>query len=177
MRTESFQLCYVEIFQAYVGAKHSSTISTRFGFSSAAATLSLSFSCLLTAQKVDQERKRMPFHNSYIFIKLKSACHQGKRQNTNNWKEKKGMLLIIQELLCVHNSCFKNVCSVIKLKRRSKQGNWPWLFWLAGGYLIKESESMRSSYSILRHQNNSFRIHKTWIRSYGSYFFNKERIF
>lgn len=35
--------------QSNVGDKHSSTISSRFGFSNAAATRSLSFSCLFTA--------------------------------------------------------------------------------------------------------------------------------
>jgi hypothetical protein len=41
------------IVQPKDGARHSSTISTRFGFSSAAATRSLSFSCLLTAYKTE----------------------------------------------------------------------------------------------------------------------------
>lgn len=36
---------------AYDGARHSSTISTRLGFSNAAATRSLSFNCLFTATK------------------------------------------------------------------------------------------------------------------------------
>lgn len=36
------------INQAKVGSKHESTISCRFGFSSAAATRSLSFNCLFT---------------------------------------------------------------------------------------------------------------------------------
>lgn len=38
-----------ELLHSKDGAKHSSTMSSRFGFSSAAATLSLSFNCLLTA--------------------------------------------------------------------------------------------------------------------------------
>jgi hypothetical protein len=62
------------IFQAYDGAKHSSTISTRFGFSNAAATRSLSFSCLLTAQKIDQDRKQMLFYNSYALLS-RSSLH------------------------------------------------------------------------------------------------------
>lgn len=47
--------CHTDILifrpQSNVGDKHSSTMSSRFGFSNAAATRSLSFSCLFTDKK------------------------------------------------------------------------------------------------------------------------------
>lgn len=64
--------------QSNVGAKHSSTISTRFGFSSAAATRSLSFSCLLTALKETRANATKILHSvapsTHMWNKL--ATHQ-----------------------------------------------------------------------------------------------------
>uniref|UniRef100_M1AJG7 Protein FAM96B n=1 Tax=Solanum tuberosum TaxID=4113 RepID=M1AJG7_SOLTU len=40
-----------KLHHAYDGARHSSTMSTRLGFSNAAATRSLSFNCLFTASR------------------------------------------------------------------------------------------------------------------------------
>jgi len=58
--TQNFQRiyqCEKPVHQAKVGAKHSSTISTRFGFSNAAATRSLSFNCLFTARNERDDGK------------------------------------------------------------------------------------------------------------------------
>lgn len=58
-----------------VETKHFSTRSTRFGFSNAAATLSLSFSCLLTAAPQSKFRMRMVYDSTDKKITRIHALH------------------------------------------------------------------------------------------------------